>query len=312
MTTQLLDFWFCKENEKLWFNCNPNDDKLITIKYLGLLENSTTTLVSLSSRKDYLHYIILYDQITRHIDRVMGTNYKDLYSNKALEYAKYLIENYGNLEDSFTPPEICFLLMPFRHSFQLDKLQYVLTIVNQLTRESPYYKRFYYATITSISNIKLPILTTLPEIDSNINTQLLCSSCNFKNDMIDNKVMSSLITKSFLELIPINEPITISLSGGADSMVCSYIVKKLGYDVVGFNFRVSGKEMTANASEKVAKLEVRIHPTMKRMISQLMTIKYNTKGTPDKNNHNPFDLGDVFLMCLWYYKMGGGVAKIVY
>ena len=89
-------------------------------------------------------------------------------------------------------------------------------------------------------------------------------------------------------------------------------LRELGFDVVGFNFRVSGKEMTANASEKVAKLEVRIHPTMKRMISQLMTIKYNTKGTPDKNNHNPFDLGDAFLMCLWYYKMGGGVAKVVY
>ena len=89
-------------------------------------------------------------------------------------------------------------------------------------------------------------------------------------------------------------------------------LRDLGFDVVGFNFRVSGKEMTANASEKVAKLDIRIHPTMKRLISQLMTIKYNTKGTPDKNNHNPFDLGDSFLMCLWYYKMGGGVAKVVY
>ena len=252
MTTQLLDFWFCKENEKLWFNCNPNDDKLITIKYLGLLENSTTTLVSLSSRKDYLHYIILYDQITRHIDRVMGTNYKDLYSTKALEYTEYLIENYGTLEDSFTPPEICFLLMPFRHSFQLDKLQYVLTIVNQLTRESPYYKRFYYATITSISNIKLPILTTSPDIDNNINTQLLCSSCNFQNDIVDNKVMSSLFTQSFLDLIPINEPITISLSGGADSMVCSYIVKKLGYDVIALMIDYNNRETSNLEVDMVA------------------------------------------------------------
>lgn len=241
MTTQLLDFWFSKENEKLWFYSTLNHDKLITIKYLGLLENSTT-FVSLSSRKDYLHYIILYDQITRHIDRVMGTNYKDLYSNQALEYAEYLIENYGNLEDSFTPPEICFILMPFRHSFQLDKLQYILTILHQLTIDSPYYKRFYYATITSISNIKLPILTTSPNIDNNINTQLLCSSCNFKNNMVDNNVMLTLFTQSFLDLIPINEPITISLSGGVDSMVCSYIIKKLGYEVIALMIDYNNRE----------------------------------------------------------------------
>ena len=240
MTTRLIEFWFSRENEKIWFNSNPNDDKLITIKYLGLLEHSIP--YSLSSKEEYLHYIILYDQITRHIDRVMGTTYKDLYAIKALEYSKYLIENYSNLEDSFTPQEICFILMPFRHSFQLDKLQYVLTIIHQLTIDSPYYKRFYYATITSISNIKLPILTTSPEIDNNINTQLLCSSCNFKNDIVDNNVMSSLITKSFLELIPINEPITISLSGGADSMVCSYIVKKLGYDLVALMINYNNRE----------------------------------------------------------------------
>ena len=238
--------WFSKENEKVWFNPTSNDDKLITIKYIALVEKSAIKLTSLSDKEEYLHYIILYDQITRHIDRVMGTTYSDLYSTKALEYSKYLIDNYSNLEDSFTPPEICFILMPLRHSFQLDKLQYVLTILNKCSIDSPYYKRFYYATITSISNIKLPILTQIKDIDIdiniNINTKLLCGSCNFKNDNMDDNVMSSLFTQSFLELIPINEPVTISLSGGADSMICSYILKKMGYDVVALMIDYNNRE----------------------------------------------------------------------
>ena len=89
-------------------------------------------------------------------------------------------------------------------------------------------------------------------------------------------------------------------------------LRELHYDVIGFNFRTLGKEMTANAAEKVAKLQCRIHPTFKRLISQLETIRFNPKGTPDKNNHNPFDLGDSFLMALWHYKMGGGIAVTVY
>lgn len=89
-------------------------------------------------------------------------------------------------------------------------------------------------------------------------------------------------------------------------------LRNLHYDVIGFNFKSLGKEMTANASEKVAKLQVRIHPMQKKLISQLETIKFNTKGTPDKNRHNPFDIGDAFLMALWYFKMGGGISVTVY
>ena len=37
-----------------------------------------------------------------------------------------------------------------------------------------------------------------------------------------------------------------------------------------------------------------------------MTIKYNKKGTTDKTTQNPFDLGDAFLLALYYYKMGSG------
>ena len=78
-------------------------------------------------------------------------------------------------------------------------------------------------------------------------------------------------------------------------------------DVTGVSFGEYGKRMTAFAAEKVSKQEVQIHPMFRKLKHQLMTIKYNKKGTPDKTRQNPFDLGDAFLLALWYYKMGSGV-----
>ena len=37
-----------------------------------------------------------------------------------------------------------------------------------------------------------------------------------------------------------------------------------------------------------------------------MTIKFNSKGGTNKTAQNPFDLGDAFLLALYYYKMGSG------
>jgi len=84
------------------------------------------------------------------------------------------------------------------------------------------------------------------------------------------------------------------------------------YDVTGVSFGEHGKRMTAIAAEKVQKLDVRIHPAFKKLKHQLMTIRYNKKGTPDKTRQNPFDLGDAFLLALWYYKVGSGVIYGVY
>ena len=50
-------------------------------------------------------------------------------------------------------------MMPYRHTFDLEKLIYVRDIVKKLrvnNEENSYFKRFYYATITSIAKLKNP------------------------------------------------------------------------------------------------------------------------------------------------------------
>jgi len=84
------------------------------------------------------------------------------------------------------------------------------------------------------------------------------------------------------------------------------------YTVTGIAFNEYGDRMLGYASAKVNKNEVRIHPMFRKLKNQLTTIKLNKKGLPDKTKQNPFDLGDAFLLSLWYYKMGSGVIVGVY
>jgi len=88
--------------------------------------------------------------------------------------------------------------------------------------------------------------------------------------------------------------------------------ENLGFDVVGYSFKELGKNMTDAASRNVGKLKIRIHPSCRNLIHQLMTIKYNKNNMPDKTHHNPFDEGDCFLMFNWYFLREGGFIEIVY
>ena len=56
-------------------------------------------------------------------------------------------------------------------------------------------------------------------------------------------------------------------------------------------------KMTIEAAQAVAEKRVRIHPAFKDLIAQLMAVKFNDKGHPDKTELT-FDLGDCFLMGL--------------
>ena len=72
-------------------------------------------------------------------------------------------------------------------------------------------------------------------------------------------------------------------------------------------FNQYGEKMLNYAANAIDFQKVEIHPSFRKLKSQLMTIKYNKKGGTDKTKQNPFDLGDAFLLSLYYYKMGSGV-----
>jgi hypothetical protein len=77
-------------------------------------------------------------------------------------------------------------------------------------------------------------------------------------------------------------------------------------NVQGIAFNQYGEKMLNYAANNIDFQNVEIHPSFKKLKMQLMTIKFNKKGGTDKTKQNPFDLGDAFLLALYYYKMGSG------
>jgi len=221
MTSFLLTFWF--SNENIWFNPTEEDDILITKTFLDDIDTEPI----IQTTYDYLHYIILYDQIVRHIDRVENTMYRGVYCKKAVRYSVHLLNN--NLYEQFTPAERCFILLPLRHMFMKESIMLSLKWIKQFRKEEPhnsYYRRFYRATIKSLIKFSNPFMITNRVM---FNKSLLCSTCLYGDSK--SEVISKKWGNIFKSFVP-KERITISLSGGVDSMVCAYILKQLGYDVV--------------------------------------------------------------------------------
>lgn len=224
----IYSFWF--SHEDLWFNASPEDDLIISKNFKHLLKNPPSNV---------LEQILLYDQLVRHIYR-NKPNKILLYSPIALKLSLHILDN--NLDLDYLPQERCFILLPLRHTFELN---YVLKAFEKIqeyrSEDSKYYVRFYKATILSLSKIKTPLIVP-EEIDNNIDDSVIFNSLD--KDCIKNLSLISPfndkqnpIYKAFdktLRKIKGLKEITLSLSGGVDSMVSSFILYNLSHKQTKF------------------------------------------------------------------------------
>ena len=227
---ELLDYWF--SNSKIWFNCSLEDDNLIKIKYEDLLLNQEKIDVDLTNNRNLFGLIILNDQISRHIfrsDRLQVKKYDDI----AIYLAKTLLSNidasFNPIIENFNPQERCFILMPLRHTFNEENIKLCLELVTKWREESddPIYNRFYQATIKSLIDIN-DIKNTLYLNKTNIFDDSILDIYSIKTiefiniDIQTNKIFIEF--KKNMDSIKIEEPIILSISGGVDSMICSYLL----------------------------------------------------------------------------------------
>ena len=119
----VYDFWF--EHPHMHFNATSDDDKIITSKFQDL-HNYYSQLdldcVKKLNYKESISYIILYDQLTRHIYR----NNQDsisYYLTKIIPFVRYF---YDNNKDKLTNDEFCFVLLPLRHTNNSVDIFYVI------------------------------------------------------------------------------------------------------------------------------------------------------------------------------------------
>jgi tRNA(Ile)-lysidine synthetase-like protein len=223
----LYNFWY--KNESNWFGAPQEFDNLVTEKFGELItDNPNIEEIKLKDKISVLEHILLYDQIIRHVYRGNENKIK-LLSVYSLNLSLYLIEN--NLDLEYSDKERVFILMPLRHTFNLEYMTIAferIKMYRETNPESKYYIKFYKATILSISKIKTPLI--VPE---EVN-ELITDEEIFKTldpDCIKNLSTINCINKSepiydafkitLTRLRDIKE-ITISLSGGVDSMISSF------------------------------------------------------------------------------------------
>ena len=243
---ELLTFWFSSDTEKWWFGCTPGIDELVTDRFGSLLKNPID--YSTDDPMTLLSYVILYDQIVRHIRRARSRSKSksvklnfSFYSGVARYFSRKIV--CGGYLDGMEPKHRCFSLMPLRHTFKLDNLEWVLGLVKKWRKQDPsdkYYEKFYYATIRAMVNIKNEIACRVPITLNNprFPVEILDRLCVYDVSagyVKNHQLLHSLpkfkeLVDSFKCLPRTKTPYVLSISGGVDSMVCSYILKMLGYN----------------------------------------------------------------------------------
>lgn len=208
----LCTFWF--EHEHLWFNCSKEDDIFISNKFSNLLLNNIID-PSLGS-------IILYDQISRHVfrDNQSKINY---YHKIALEHCESILPNI----EKYSPKERCFILLPLRHTFEKNNIKKCLAYINKWLEsdDHPIYNRFYQASITSLTKINSQNETLYLSYEGDDYTTILDpTSTKLVSFEYNEKVYSEPIYKEFSKNMIANHNIIVSISGGVDSMVCSFLL----------------------------------------------------------------------------------------
>lgn len=325
----LYNYWY--DNRNLWFNSKPEDDETIE-KLFGNLYYQIIDFEKINeSRKYAVGIIILYDQISRHIIRtnksdilygIPRDNFINDTNKKAIELAEsvYKIYKYALFADEYV-----FVMLPFRHSGDIMKIKFVMSetwekIENESAEsEINKFKQFLKATyeksiIQSNDEILLKVFT---KCEDNFNipsfqTKLAVLKDKYKlilDDKVFKKIESSGYNRETFKEIEnlkktIDEAYIVSISGGVDSMICSYLLKK--YDIpfvcvhINYNNRKESNEEEEFVIDWCKLLGVDLYVRKIEEICRPQCMKYNLRelyedytrdiryGTYLKVNKNPY------------------------
>lgn len=263
MIEDLYNFWY--GNRDLWFNATPEDDIKISEYFSKFFDENIDTEKMLENRKRAVGTIILYDQISRHISRASDKltlfkepidkyNFAKKTSKLAIEYAEKVYAYYRN---AFFADEYVFVMFPLRHSYDFDKIKFVMSETwNKIEYERDgleidKYKRFlkatYERTIKQSSDEKeIRFYSSDKEVKeehkefNELYEKYKDILDTFQNSLMSEDTSIDLVLKykeqtkkefinkfkqDFNKLPKVS--FIMSISGGVDSMVCSYVLKKL-------------------------------------------------------------------------------------
>lgn len=227
--------WFA--NPAWWFTKDPIYDEVITHRFQHLLN---TTYSIKDGNDDPLAAILVYDQLPRHILRnTLSNHIIEYYLQKALAVITITNTTNTTYKDSLSAIEWTFFMLPLRHTKEPQSIKQVISytwqkIDNPLMTDEDLqvYKRFIKATyqrflIDVPSQVPMMDAFTLDGDENCIHKSLYEDILAYKGDNViitptpNIQIDTTLFTSS---------PIILSLSGGVDSMVCSWLLAK-GQDI---------------------------------------------------------------------------------
>ena len=228
---EIVIFWF--ENKNYWFGCGIEFDNLITYKYKNLLNLHlylNLEFYANLNKYELLGKIILLDQFSRHIYRNNSTEIKR-YDNIALKLLDQYDSNITdeNFINQFTPEERCFLIMPYRHTFNKTYLLKCIELINKWKLEfyHPIYRKFYQATLKAlikINNEKDMKYFNYKNIKSSIINSVLDYNSIYDLSKLVHININDKLYQEFVKNVAGLNKIYVSVSGGVDSMVCLYLL----------------------------------------------------------------------------------------
>jgi len=247
----LNTYWF--SNPKIWFSSTAKNDTEISQLYGHLIEDTEIhkkyeALIQAQRQGPeqkllYLEFILITDQLIKHVDRSVFNERIDTYGAYALTVSLIVIKN-DALFSSYSPDEKCFIMMPLRHSNKLYYNEMILDIVRRLRSENdcPVYRRFYKATLLRLAKINNKNSLLSLEISSGSGLGILSTDITWEDiiPILDTKSIKKCV--KHIPSIYVNldsEPIiktcknvircgghqnslALSISGGVDSMVVAY------------------------------------------------------------------------------------------
>lgn len=228
--------WF--DHPEYWFQNSDKTDAYLTDKY-GMLLNNVWD-ISKTDVKEHLQQLLIHDQLVRHVERKSDHSHIiEYHLQKALEIHHFIRNNYKVFFD-LNEKEWCFWGLPIRHSKNVPAIHHLIKDTWQKIqwekshgRSILYLKRFLQA-----SYQRMPIDHTQSYfMDEFNNTDAISFDTFFQYIPILQycPIQSKLDPYTSHLIQPIRKfiqkhkmtHIILSLSGGVDSMVCSYLLKQL-------------------------------------------------------------------------------------
>jgi len=228
---ELYNEWF--SNKKWWFNKNKENDIILANKYFKYVKN--IKINENGTTKYLIGLIILLDQIPRHYNRVCDDNDRsdvDYYTRLACNISDKFVMNDTN---DILPYEWCFILLPYRHIYNSDKITEIINFIicklksDEISLEDKnVYKIFLYNTCNKIYkyNTKNQLDTNIinTDIDDNFDNILDYIPTSDRLDFTINSQIDTVFKKEVRDIT--GENIIVSLSGGVDSCLALYLLVK--------------------------------------------------------------------------------------